>query len=317
MEIKNVIEKLDLSINYVELSEIQLNFMIKNESESEKLKSLFQQFLDTENKSNQRSVFYDEIIQIVRGQLKRTETVGEILDILKFSVKMLFVDCIIAPGITLLNEIFQLLPVPWNQDPVKIHLITKTIYETSNHDFNNTMFILNKIIDFNKLGFYVALTLFWSLYLHHFKKDTHHYYKMYDVNKFFKLLQQHDRDEQNNKEIDINTIFQLLLLISIYQSYVLFNEESASSHQVFQDFFKVFPHDRERLKTHLSKIKSLVEIRYPVSWKQTTDALMLVEFLELDLMKSIDERSNQHTTIEKNNVAAVDCVGENENGEEE
>jgi TFIIF-interacting CTD phosphatase-like protein len=49
------------------------------------------------------------------------ETVGEILDTLKFSVKMLFVeDCVIASGTTLLNEIFQLLPVPWNQDPVKV-----------------------------------------------------------------------------------------------------------------------------------------------------------------------------------------------------
>jgi hypothetical protein len=49
------------------------------------------------------------------------ETVGEMLDTLKFSVRMLFVeDCVVASGVTLLNEIFQLLPVPWNQDPVKV-----------------------------------------------------------------------------------------------------------------------------------------------------------------------------------------------------
>lgn len=138
------------------------------------------------------------------------------------------------------------------------------------------MFILNKIINFNRLGFYVALTLFWSLFLHHFKKDTHHYYKMYDVNKFFKLLQLYERDDKNNKDLDLNSIFQLLLLISIYQNYVILSkEEAASCHDVFQDFFKVSPHDCEKLKTYLSKIRALMEVHFPVTSNQNADALMV------------------------------------------
>lgn len=154
-------------------------------------------------------------------------------------------------------------------------MITKTIYETSNQDFNNTFFILTKIISFNRLGFYIALTLFWSLYLHFFKKDTHHYYKMYDVSKFFKFLQQYEKDV-NSGEMELNATFQLLLLISIYQSYVLLNKDNLSdNHNVFHDFFKVSPNDCEKLKTYLSKMKTLIEIRYPVSTNQNPDALMV------------------------------------------
>ena len=74
-------------------------------------------FLFCEHKTNP----FCQIVQIVRGQLKIMETVGEILDALKLSVKLLFVEnCVTASGVVLLNEIFQLLPVSWNQDPVKV-----------------------------------------------------------------------------------------------------------------------------------------------------------------------------------------------------
>ena len=62
-----------------------------------------------------------QIIQMVRGQLKSMDTVGQILDIMKFSVKMLLVENSVGEiGIILLNEIFQLLPKNWEEDPVKV-----------------------------------------------------------------------------------------------------------------------------------------------------------------------------------------------------
>jgi hypothetical protein len=58
---------------------------------------------------------------MVRGQLKSMDTVGQILDVMKFSVKMLLVENSVGDiGIILLNEIFQLLPKNWEQDPVKV-----------------------------------------------------------------------------------------------------------------------------------------------------------------------------------------------------
>lgn len=62
-----------------------------------------------------------QIIQMVRGQLKSMDTVGQILDVMKFSVKMLLVKKSVGDiGIILLNEIFQLLPKNWEEDPVKV-----------------------------------------------------------------------------------------------------------------------------------------------------------------------------------------------------
>lgn len=148
------------------------------------------------------------------------------------------------------------------------------------------MIVLTKIINFNKLGFYVALTLFWSLFLHHFKKDTHHYYKMYDVNKFFKLLHSHDREEKQ-QELNLSSTYQLLLLIFIYQNYVLLSKESACSHQVFQDVFKVSPHDCEKLRAYLLKMKALVELRFPVDSMQDGDALMVSTFKHLKYHQQI------------------------------
>lgn len=74
---------------------------------------------------------------MVRDQLKRSSTVGQILDIMKFSVKMLVVEkgggdaeadsgaIVTTDDVLLLNEIFQLLPEQWSQDPVKVCFIFK------------------------------------------------------------------------------------------------------------------------------------------------------------------------------------------------
>lgn len=157
---------------------------------------------------------------------------------------------------------------------LQVHLITKIIYETLNADFNNTMHVITKIIIVNnKLGFYVALTLFWALYLSYFKKDSRHYYKMYNVDKFFKLLLS---NEAFNNNQDSNSMFQLLLLISIYQNYVLLNKENPVSHQVFQEFFKVSQKDREKLKEWLINMKHLIEVNNPLGKSnQTPDVLMV------------------------------------------
>lgn len=149
------------------------------------------------------------------------------------------------------------------------------IYETLDRDFNNTMHVLSKIISVNKLGFYVAMTLFWALFLSFFKKDSHHYYKMYDRNKFFKQLH-----TLENKDMDLDAIFQLLMLISIYENYVLLSKETSSeNHQVFADFFKAASSsnndDLERLRKYLTNVKTLIEIGNPSGTAKNADALMV------------------------------------------
>lgn len=81
---------------------------------------------------------------MVRDQLKRSSTVGQILDIMKFSVKMLVVEkggggveeegegsnafVTTTDDVLLLNEIFQLLPEQWSQDPVKVSFFVKLLF---------------------------------------------------------------------------------------------------------------------------------------------------------------------------------------------
>lgn len=136
------------------------------------------------------------------------------------------------------------------------------------------MHVLSKIITVNKLGFYVAMTLFWALFLSFFKKDSHHYYKMYDRNKFFKQLH-----SLENKEMDLDAIFQLLMLISIYENYVLLSKETSSeNHQVFADFFRASSSsndDLERLRKYLTNVKTLIEIGNPGGSAKNADALMV------------------------------------------
>lgn len=157
---------------------------------------------------------------------------------------------------------------------LQVHLITKIIYETLNADFNNMHFVITKIICIdNQLGFYVGLTLFWALYLSYFKKDPHHYFKMYNVDKFFKLL---STNESANDSQDADSMFKLLLLISIYQNYVLLNKENPENHQVFQEFFRVSQHDREKLKSWLINVKNLIEANNPLGKSnQSADVLMV------------------------------------------
>jgi hypothetical protein len=61
---------------------------------------------------------------MARGQLKSLATVGQILDFLGFSIKMLFVEkkSMTNNDLLLLNEIFQLMPSSWESDPVKVNL---------------------------------------------------------------------------------------------------------------------------------------------------------------------------------------------------
>lgn len=57
---------------------------------------------------------------MVRGQLKSLDTVGQILDFLGFSIKMLFVEKDTTADVLLLTDIFQVMPSAWETDPVKV-----------------------------------------------------------------------------------------------------------------------------------------------------------------------------------------------------
>jgi len=153
---------------------------------------------------------------------------------------------------------------------LQVHLITKTIHEVLQGDFNNTYFILTKLININKFGFYCAITLWWSLFMQFFKKETHHYFRMYNQQHFFKILM--SNENLNDLTSEPSKLFQLLLLVSVYENYVILNKKE---HETFQEFFKISgSKERDKLKEWLNKVKTLLDVRYPVNGTNT-DILMV------------------------------------------
>lgn len=158
-------------------------------------------------------------------------------------------------------------------------MITKLIHEIVSIDSNNAVFFINKIISINKLSFYVAITLWWSIFMHLFKKDAH-YFKMNSVAKFTSLLQTINPYDQN---MSVNDFFQLLLLLSIYQNHVILNKRNqagnlSEEHHLFKDFFKVSDCDKEYLGNWLTNAKIHFERSNPAACTQSEDAIMVSNY---------------------------------------
>jgi hypothetical protein len=121
------------------------------------------------------------------------------------------------------------------------------------------------LIQGTRFALYVALTIFWVLYKNFFKNSEipqpaiQNYYKMYKVEKFFKLLPSYE--QFSNLETDMQ--YKFLSLISIYANYNLLNDES-DEHQVFSDFFTRNQNNVERLRTWVQQLKSDFERSHPV-----------------------------------------------------
>lgn len=116
---------------------------------------------------------------MVRLQLKSASTVGQILDILKFSVKMLVVEksdgsegiVVTTDDVTLLKEIFHLMPENFSQDPVKVR-DTKSFLKTL---FPWLLFLhINWKKSANKTVF--------NLYLNNKRVNVHLTHKTFDPN---------------------------------------------------------------------------------------------------------------------------------------
>ena len=122
---------------------------------------------------------------------------------------------------------------------------------------------------------------------------------MYNVDKFFKLLL---NNEPFNDNQDADSIFKLLLLISIYQNYVLLNKDSPEKHQVFQEFFKVSQNDREKLKDWLINVKTLIEVNNPLANpNQSSDVLMVSVKKKRRVHKRVQHHFSSVTQLEDTN----------------
>jgi hypothetical protein len=90
---------------------------------------------------------------------------------------------------------------------------------------------------------------------------------------------------ENAKSLDPEEIFQILLLISIYQNYVLLNrrnnlESLEEEHHLYKDLFRIGDREREKFKDWLSNVRKFVKAQNPVDCpSRSRDFLMVSHFI--------------------------------------
>lgn len=103
---------------------------------------------------------------------------------------------------------------------------------------------------------------------------------MYSVDRFFNMISSIELNDKT-KNLDVNEFFQILLLVSIYQNYVILNERNNleslnEEHHLYKDFFKISERERVNLKNWLINAKTYIEIHNPVNCaEQSSDVLMV------------------------------------------
>ncbi len=107
---------------------------------------------------------------------------------------------------------------------------------------------------------------------------------MYSVDRFFNMILSIELNE-NAKSLDAEEISQILLLISIYQNYVLLTRRNSfesleEEHHLYKDLFRIGDREREKFKDWLSNVKKYIEVQNPVGCpSRSSDVLMVSHFI--------------------------------------
>ncbi len=107
---------------------------------------------------------------------------------------------------------------------------------------------------------------------------------MYSVDRFFNMILSIELNE-NAKSLDTEEISQILLLISIYQNYVLLNrrnnlESLEEEHHLYKDLFRNGDQEREKFKDWLSNATKFVKAQNPVDCpSRSSDVLTVSHFI--------------------------------------
>jgi hypothetical protein len=86
---------------------------------------------------------------------------------------------------------------------------------------------------------------------------------------------------ENAKSLEAEEISQIILLISIYQNYVLLNRQNSfesleEEHHLYKDLFRIGDREREKFKDWLRNVKKYVEVQNPVDCpSRSSDVLMV------------------------------------------
>lgn len=200
------------------------------------------------------------MFQILSQVLKRIEefrTLEQYLWLLKFSCASCLLKNVPVGTVFETNRIVRAVSSlnieQYEFDPLKIHLIAKSLFEDIPLEGMNLIYIIKKLSVLNhKLLYYVSVALlFAGIRRYTGTRDPPKMYRLYGFLEVLSLLQEVKIDDLQH-DLDVRQFFLLLKLLSVYQNAVLLRHGSTVSRRVldeqhccFAEFF-YFPNDQKR-----------------------------------------------------------------------
>jgi hypothetical protein len=88
----------------------------------------------------------------------------------------------------------------------------------------------------------------------------------------------------NAKNLNVKEFYEIILLISIYQSYVILNHRNQAKtldqeHHLYKDFFKIGERERVKLQEWLINAKRHLEIHNPVNCPSQSSDILVVSVI--------------------------------------
>ncbi|XP_058122229.1 uncharacterized protein LOC131281578 [Anopheles ziemanni] len=180
----------------------------------------------------------------------------------------------------------------YNFSPLVINTIAKHLIEDVPLQDVNLLYVIKKLaITNSKILYYVAVSLVF-VGIEAITGSTKSQYRLHTVDEFLKYLEVLNMEHLHSERHNLQIIYQLLKLLSLYENMVLvrhFGKQQAdleSEHNCYANFFRVSEQQRMTFQLWLEKSSSLVRLS---GNDRDVDYLILADLIEVDMLPLLDD----------------------------
>ncbi|KFB42313.1 AGAP009277-PA-like protein [Anopheles sinensis] len=180
----------------------------------------------------------------------------------------------------------------FNFSPLVINNITKHLIEDLPLQGVNLLYVIKKLaITNSKILYYVAVSLVF-VGIEAITGASKSRYRLHTVDEFLKYLEVLNIEHLHSERHNLQIIYQLLKLLSLYENMVLvrhFGKQHAdleSEHKCYANFFRVSDQQRMAFQLWLEKSSSLVRLS---GNDRDVDYLILADLIEVDMLPLLDD----------------------------
>ncbi|XP_055523369.1 uncharacterized protein LOC129717479 [Wyeomyia smithii] len=260
--------------------------------------------------SFERGSILREIISLIISRLEEFRTLEQYMWLLKFACASSLLKNV-PPGIAfetnrVIRAISSLNTEEFEFDPLKIHILARSLFEDIPLDGMNLIHVIKKLVVLNhKLLYYVSIALMFA----GLRRYTANWdggadppppqmYRLHNFETVLIQLQQVKIDDLRHK-LNTRRFFLLLKLLSVYQNAVLLRHSTDSrrdvdeQHCCFAEFFR-FPVEQRKaylqwLRTARNVVSSRSNKSSPQEIADKEDFLLIIELIDLDMIPSIED----------------------------